>query len=213
MNHTRYRKTDVIRVGIDLDGVVADFIDSYTSFCRQNYGKEAFTTVNNPFSRYNLMPEYHGSQEEFSKMYNAWKGQRNVYETIPAINQDDMRDLRIMSENKATFNIAFLTARDEASKGSDHTQLQSSRWLYDRGISSPAVFVAKDKRKLCDELELDYLLDDDPKQLNSLIFSKYQTEPVLMRRGYNRTYHHRFHGVDSIEGFVDYVFSRENRKL
>jgi len=114
MNHIKYRKTNVIRVGVDLDGVVADFIDSYTAYCKQNYGKEAFTTVNNPFSRYNLMPEYHGSQAEFEKMYNAWKNQKNVYEKIPAISQDDIRGLRIMSENKATFNIAFLTARDEA---------------------------------------------------------------------------------------------------
>jgi hypothetical protein len=179
----------VKKVGFDMDGVIADWVKSYTMFNAERIGTPVFSTEEypQPFE----LTAFYQSPRSFDNMYNLWlTSSQNPFVRVPDI---DKHQTAYIAANQHKFDIYFLTSRDESSGAS--IEEQTTAWLERRGITSPQVFHTShpqrptskpSKGQVSAALGLDYFIDDRTVELESIIKHSPHTTPILMNRPYNQ---------------------------
>lgn len=196
--------TEKTHLGIDLDGVIADWLKSYTEHANKLKGRPVIHTNQDQISSFKI-PAWYQSQEEYDRVYQSWLDQENPYLRIDDINPQDTQYLSIMNNAKShEFDVSFITARDE-SRGYS-VEEQTRAWLQFRGVYDPDIYVRKDKGRVCRALGIDYMLDDRVDNLEDVVKHSSSTTPVLFNRSYNKAgLANGYRGVDSMVEFFDYV--------
>ena len=104
----------------------------------------------------------------------------NFWETLDEIESGSVRGLWELAAERG-WEVIFLTSRP-ASKG-DAVQRQTQRWLARRGFELPSVFTTKGSRgRIASALSLDVLVDDNPENCLD-VASQSDARPVLVWRG------------------------------
>jgi hypothetical protein len=135
-----------LRVGIDLDGVLADF-------------RSAFRTIASSV----LHSEFKGRDEELSpsELERVWKtiaGTHNWWVSVGAHEPEQIARLFRLARDKR-WEIVFLTKRPPSA--GDAVQYQTQWWLEQHGFLLPAVVTVPGSRgELANALRLDILIDD-----------------------------------------------------
>lgn len=161
-----------MRIGLDVDGVFADFV-------------LGFTKVLNEITDSEFMPYSTDEQKEWrfdvsSSTYDfAWDviGQRmNWWMTLePLISDMDKVAVNYLIHNN---DVYFITSRKSLKRGLS-AQMQTEYWLEGIGIDTAHATVlttqASKKHKLLDALDIIFYIDDKPSILDSLMK---ETSPV-----------------------------------
>jgi hypothetical protein len=135
-----------LRVGIDLDGVLADF-------------RSAFRTIASSV----LRSELKGGEEELTAddVERVWKtiaSTHNWWVSVEAHEPEQIARLFRLARDKQ-WEIVFLTKRPPS--GGDAVQYQTQWWLEQQGFLLPAVITVPGSRgELANALRLDILIDD-----------------------------------------------------
>lgn len=155
-----------LRIGFDLDGVLANFAAAYHAVDERLHGPgQASTRAGDP--------EEEAKAEESAERRHISPRRRNdvVWRTIastpdfwttlkPIDPQAIARIHEMMLQHR--WEVFFITQRP--STAGDTVQRQSQRWLAEQGFDLPSVLVVPGSRgAAAAALSLDYLVDDNPK--------------------------------------------------
>jgi len=179
-----------VRIGFDLDGVLADLDGAMTAVAERLFGAGS-TEV----STGDLDPERAPAEappegaaagtrgQRLSRGRDIWREVRkieNFWETLGEIEAGAVARLAALADERG-WEVVFITQRP-ATAG-DTTQRQSQRWLAAQGFAYPSVCVVDGSRgKVAEALGLDLVIDDRSENCLDVVTDS-TTKAVLIWRG------------------------------
>lgn len=168
-----------LRIGLDLDGTVADMYSALRREAIELFGEEVLRTLVEASKPQDAdkeqtpqpkpeddqtatlaIQELHLTARQQNQLWDHVRKIENFWTTLPELEAGIIsRIAKAATERR--WEIIFLTTRP-ATKG-ELVQLQSQRWLEAHGFQYPSVYVVQRSRgKIADALGLDAFVDDRP---------------------------------------------------
>jgi uncharacterized HAD superfamily protein len=171
-------------VGLDIDGVVADFLTPFLRFVEKKVGNgpiavESITDLSFKEHPYLTEKAVWGCMEEVSYDPAFWRNLR------PLISQKEWQELEEMSSRG---KLVFLTHRYERETYSIHQV--TCEWLKRHGIREPAIhFTQESKSKLVENFGVDLFVDDRHENCQD-VAENTQAKVFMPHRQYNQSFSH-----------------------
>ncbi len=167
-----------MRVGFDLDGVLATFWRAYEDLCIVEQEENLF-----PPNRHELIPPVWDWPQHFgytsqtvSKVWRQIREDELFWLNLPALpGMHELIESRVLGQDE----VYFITARPGKS-----AKKQSESWLLGQGVWNPTVLMTANKRDACDLLQLDAYIDD--KWENVITSQDTKTRVYLLDYPYNQ---------------------------
>jgi len=145
------------RIGVDIDGCLADFLKSYISTMNLHAGIK-MSPPNNDFP-----PEWNfevGAGMTPDQISYVWKNYilhegSSFWETLSPLEHAKVTILRLNYLAKLGHDVYYLTHRS-----GDKAKFQTEKWLYNHGMDYPTVLLSGDKFPLIKSLGIDVFIDD-----------------------------------------------------
>jgi hypothetical protein len=138
----------MLRLGIDVDGVVADFRSAFHALAARELGETAAGSAT---------PEL--SKADVERLWKAVARMGNWWVDLPAYEADQVARLYDLSR-KGRWEVFFMTSRPPSA--GDAVQLQTQVWLERYGFYMPSVLTAPAgaRGELARALRIDVMVDD-----------------------------------------------------
>jgi uncharacterized HAD superfamily protein len=163
-----------LRLGIDIDGVLADFRNAFRDTARECLHREVMSDA---------LSDNSLSHIDIDRVWNHIARRPNWWMTLRAYEPDEIAKLYLLARSNK-WEVCFLTKRP-ASAG-DSVQFQTQWWLEQQGFYLPAVITVPGSRgDLANALRLDLAIDDQFVNCAEIIAAG-PTKAVLMLRDTNR---------------------------
>jgi 5'(3')-deoxyribonucleotidase len=189
------------KIGIDCDNVCCDFQKRFVALLNEMYGRPTLDTA--PI-------DWNWSNCEVSKeeMVAAWKrcaGIRNLWSNIAPLESFDNETVYLLGTLVTRHDVYFVTNRFDTPGASP--MKQTKHWFYHyAGIESPNVLIAKDKGPMAVVLQLDYFIDDRPKNCIDVQEACPNAKVYLADSSHNKTFNDpRFPRVKDLKEFLKLV--------
>ncbi len=192
-----------LRIGFDMDGVLADMVSAYKEVDARLFGPaEVEIDVQEsaegpakagPHDRPRKSGEADEKKKEDAaaaaatlsdqqhrreKVWHAIEATDNFWTTLKPVDQGAVRRLADLAR-RHRWEIFFLTQRPETA--GETAQRQTQRWLAAQGFDLPSVIIVRGARgKVAAALELDYLVDDTPKNCVDVKAESRATRTILV---------------------------------
>jgi deoxypyrimidine-specific 5' nucleotidase type C protein (NT5C) len=174
-----------LKIGFDMDGVVADFGSAYRALETRLFGSAETTRAGEPGEEEERPPaasEASSSREERRRREAVWREIRSTpdfWTTLRPIQENAVRRIHeMMLANR--WEVFFITQRP-ATAG-DTAQRQTQRWLVAQGFDLPSVLVIAGSRgAAAATLRLDYHVDDLAQNCVDVL-SDSRARPILIVR-------------------------------
>jgi 5'(3')-deoxyribonucleotidase len=164
-------------LGIDIDGVLADFNNGFAERLRSITGRDLLPEDVTSPPTWNWPQHYGYTDPEVAATWeHCWKDDE-FWRDLSALGRVDEFFDDIIYGN----DIYFITARI----GVD-VKRQTEDWLEMYGFQSPTVLIAYDKGPLAKALKLTHFIDDRDKNCEEVADLSPQTQVFLLDRDYNR---------------------------
>lgn len=199
-----------MKIAIDLDGVLANIHDEFIAAAYRLGFKDKFVQDSPPDAFCLFSPQ------ERKQIWEAVLAVKNIYQSM-SIYANAVVSLRefLDHQNMREFAIYYMTRRrQDAGDGVMH---QTAIWLHSFGLSnlSTSIIVlpphySRTKLELCDELGIDYLLDDSIKNLwtsRAAHEEGFKTKGYLLMRPWNMEHLNDFAFVASMDQFLGVVMA------
>ncbi len=151
-----------LRVAFDLDGVLADLASALATHSTLLFGTPPSGTPNNDAPRLRL------AARQQRQLWKHVESIENFWETLDEIEPGFVRRLAELAAARR-WEVIFLTKRPGTSGAL--AQIQSQRWLENKGFSLPSVYVVRRSRgAIAAALGLDVFVDDRPENCLEVSF-------------------------------------------
>ncbi len=149
------------RVGIDLDGTVADYLQGAIPLLKKHYGLEPNFT-----KPVYTIEEVFGltDQTRPPNMRELLYEELHLFRYLPML-EEDIPQLSWEIQRTLGAKVYFITARTHSPVIEDDTLF----WLTDKGFAFDDVFFTKDKAELCRDMKINVMVEDEVKQLIKLV--------------------------------------------
>ena len=189
-----------VRMGVDLDGCLADF----------NYG---YINLSNSMLDQKLPPSgpaypntWHYSRaagipmEDETKVWDRIKSSINFWRDLPA-HEGTRRFLEDLRE-QWNWEVYFITNRM-----GNAPKRQTEQWLHSFGYDHPTVLISVEgvKGKLCHALDLTHYIDDKPENIRDVLNDSPITKPVMLRKPWNRGVNLSVPTIEVMEEYITIV--------
>ena len=174
-----------MRLGIDVDGVLAQFNDAFAGRLAVLTGVDHIGGVARRADAFPCWawPKHFGySKAEENAAWESVKRDHSFWAILRPY--PDAKDALILlrSLRQNGHDIYFITARP-----GEHAKLQTERWLMDHGMVVPTVLISSSKGTCSRGLRLDFYVDDRPENcLDTALF--HDTKTYLVSREWNRDF-------------------------
>jgi hypothetical protein len=164
----------MLRVGLDLDGVVADFRTAFLDVAAEVLGRDAIRKPASPLPDFDAV-----SPSDAKRVWKVIAETPNWWLGIPSYEQPQIARLYQLAR-RFRWEVSFLTSRIPSA--GDSVQFQSQAWLEACGFYLPAVVTVPGSRgEIANALRLDVVVDDQ--FLNCLeVVGASQTKALLILR-------------------------------
>ena len=174
-----------MRIGFDVDGILANFIAHYQMLTVKMAGFDLFQPgdIENPPTW--DWPEMRGYDPVFMKrVWAAIIESPNFWRNLPPL--EDARTLALVAPDLQTrHDLYFITSRP-SSKGAKR---QTEAWLQEHiGIALPTVLISGEKGIACRALKLDAYIDDYHENIVNVLEQSPGTDAFLKSTNYNAAY-------------------------
>jgi hypothetical protein len=151
--------SSVINIGIDLDGVCANFGLVYSAIANKIIGPQCPIINNETEILYWEWEKWYPITKENDEMIWSYiRNSENFWTSVPVLNKDNFIYMTKKLQNIPNVNIYFITTRIET-RGLTMRN-QSVLWLTQHGWRTPQVIGVKTKGTISAILKLDYFIDD-----------------------------------------------------
>lgn len=141
-----------MKIGVDLDGVVADFCYSFSHKCNELYGSEMLTETDQIIS-WDFKEILKLNQSQIDKAFEEIDKSRTFWRALKVLDRKSFNYFKKYFNNQEVY---WITNR---SKGVNIFS-QSVEWLDSFGWRNPQVIVTEKKWRIVKDLQLRYFLDD-----------------------------------------------------
>jgi len=190
-----------LRIGVDLDGVLADLASAYRDVDRRLFGAEAAQDPAPESPGENAGAEggdadvatedsgrgaARSLREERRRRQIVWHAIETTHDfwTTLKPTEEGVTARLAQAAARHRWEVFFITRRPETA--GETAQRQTQRWLAAQGFELPSVIVARESRgKLAAALELDILVDDTP-QNGVDVVADAKTRVILVSRSDQR---------------------------
>lgn len=184
-----------LKLGIDVDGVLADFVSAFRLEAQTVLGREFphFSSSWN-FSNWNI------TKAEETKVWDHIEATDNWFylylNSLPGVSQNIPW---LTNEHE----VYFITTRIQTA--GLPIQRQTEMYLSDLGVEFPTVIVTRDKGPIAAALQLDAFLDDKFENVARVAECSSKTKPYLMGASYNSSYEipKRWKVVNCFQEFIE----------
>lgn len=197
-----------MRIGVDVDDVLADFVNRYLAISREMFGRPADGIVPNDWEMSNigLTPEEHKA------VWDRIQATPNFWETLSR--KQFTQELDAASREHTLF---FITSRVETA--GDPVEVQTAEWLWKKGVDYPTVIVATKgvrKGELAQALKLDAFIDDRKENVIEVKAANPEMIVAIKSTAHNADFDNARYGIErvnSFDGFIRRLESIEARPL
>lgn len=172
-----------MKIGIDIDGVLNnmhDFIIEYGTKLCNDIGKYKIENINGQWSTDIFL----WSNEEAHELWDRYGEELYVKASAKEAAAEVIRKLK--DNNNEIYIITARKNNDEwlPNKLRENTEEVTIKWLKKNGIVYDKIcFDSKDKAKVCEELDIDIMIEDDPHNIDMLLNA---TKVFIFDTLYNR---------------------------
>lgn len=200
-----------MKLGIDVDGVLADFNTRYIERCVAETGRDLFPPRPFDIQTWNYPESYGYTNEEVAKVWASIKADPFFWQMLDpypgAVAALDYLKTRIAAGD----DVYFVTARPGIAAKSQTEAWLTALWP-SRERPMPTVLIASNKGLAARTLELDVYIDDRWENVVDVKVSRYQTAVFLMDRSWNQDQEETFNTggrtVSRLVTAADYGISR-----
>lgn len=139
------------RIGIDVDGVLADFATFYTDLTRTLFG----ISLPNPPPTWTWNTDFGLTSRMAQQVERYIKGQAKSFLNVPAYAHTHELIAKMNAWRDAGHDIYSITARNIP-----RAKWITEKWLMGQGLTLPTVIVASEKGAVARALKLDAFVDD-----------------------------------------------------
>lgn len=170
-------------IACDIDGVLANFSDSYASLLHKETGI-VFPKCSDTWPVDWFWERKMGvtSKQEKSVWDGSILSSKSFWRNLDALDGSTPAIYRLNNMAQQGDQIFFITNRPGLC-----SKYQTERWLYDLGMSYPTVLVAADKLPLLKALKIDFFIDDRPETIQEVGLDASVPHLYLKDAPYNRT--------------------------
>ena len=138
----------MLRIGLDVDGVLADFRSAFHALAKSELGDTRRADI-----------EANLSKGDIERLWRAVARLANWWAALPAYEPDQVARLYALSR-QCRWEVFFMTSRPPSA--GDAVQLQTQAWLEQHGFYLPAVLTAPAgaRGELARALRMDLVVDD-----------------------------------------------------
>lgn len=182
-----------MRLGVDIDGVVASWNSHFVRLVKSETGIDIDTTQ--PWPTQWQWPKQYLKSSTINKLWDWIRANPWWWRMLPTTDTG-AQDLRLLEQlHKAGHAVYFITSRPGT-----EVHRQTAIWLAGNGMTYPTVLLAKNpqaKALVCEGLQLDLMIDDKPANVEAC--RQAGTRTFLRRQPYNR----EVVGGDQADSVVD----------
>jgi 5'(3')-deoxyribonucleotidase len=181
-----------LKLGIDVDGVLADFTTAYREVCEKIVGKPLPTMPTDWYqSNWGL------TNKDHDKAWREVEATHNFYYHLKPLPESKFFNLQALD---LTHRLYFITTRPPT-KGLP-IEVQTEDWLTRFFfLRNPTVIVTRNKGIVSSALEIDSFIDDRPENLLDIRTNSPNTNIFLMDQSWNKDYT-GFSRVSDLSEFV-----------
>lgn len=187
-------------IGCDIDGVLADFNDSFIRRVIKVTGKDLFPPRPFDIPTWNY-PEYYGyTAADTSAVWADIKSDDLFWEALPAYMDTD--EAIGYLEDRCFYNrddIYYVTARPGVM-----AKVQTENWLMRHGAIRPTVIISSQKGLVCEALKVDAYIDDKWENVCDVADNDV-TKAYLMVRPWNRGLNHEYSAITEVTAVKDFL--------
>lgn len=184
------------RVGVDIDGVLANFTSAFKQEAEQVLDRKLEGQPAD-WEMSNWMTE-----AEQTKVWNRIKASEDWFSLYVGPLPGVIRSITHLDKFADPY---FISTRIQTA--GKPIKVQSQVWLNELGIEFPTVIITKDKGIVAKALKLEAFVDDKPENLEDIAKESPTTKLFLLEASYNRSYKEPkgWTRVPTFEAFVDKV--------
>lgn len=165
-------------IGVDIDGVLADFNGSFIERVIQVTGEDKFPPRPFDIPLWNYPEHYGYTAEENSAVWENIKSDRTFWRTLEPY-PDARAALAYLDEVTRHDDLYFVTARPGVA-----AKIQTEYWLTTHGYEYPTVLIASDKASIAQALKFDVYIDDRWENCEA-VRTRSRAKVFLMSRPWN----------------------------
>lgn len=187
-----------MKIGIDIDGVIANFYEPYEKLCIKHQGEDLFGDnkwPNREPRTWNWPESYGYTRETMRKVWEEIKqsGSFWTYASPMEPDRSTVVPLVVMNEH----DVYFITSRP-----GKNALWQTKTWLGSVGMKGANVMLSNHKGFAAKALELDIYIDDKAQNIQECEWVSPKTHSYLLNKPYNVGYQVNLR-VDSVKEMLE----------